>query len=464
MSNTAADTGASNFTKMVADVLTKFIGSRDPFPGRPEYDPTISVIEERLTRQFNNGATGTRNASSFSEVEVDLPCHIMGEVWLQYARGAVTSTGGSPVANVRKAGYFLDHEVYSSIDHVDLMQGSVVAYRISGDRMKQLYMSQWAPLQKAAESAGAAALRSDDERKKLAASAQTLTARLIFPWTNNPEAYPFIANLKAKFRIRVYFKPWVQCFHHPGANGVPTGGAITNMNLLFDGYHVKADKLAAIKAIESMGGQAVKFDDYEAQLSDTFTCTNAASQTRNLQLQNIRGPVSGFRVYLRHQEHINDARLLAEPYSLPITTLQLLDNNKDVVVVEDYSKSGYGLVPANLETYDMAVKFPFEGIGAPSYVISWVPKFLLPETLNGNAACLRKVDRYNQLTLRVIFDGDLVNTGLARPYVAKTFVDEQTTAGVALTVENVQLDVWSWTANVFRLVGGAFRADEAYST
>jgi len=427
-----SNSGRSNFAQQGRDVAAFTVGMTPVYARTNAYGTTKPIVEER----FELATSSVTNVpGSYSYFEIGRQWDGSREWYLRYDRTAGTYTSGYD------APYFEDWEIYSQIAYVQVIYNNKVVWLKKGeqlidDMMDGLYCD-------ADERGGFAkqqnGMLSLGERQARFGLAMThMHAPLQLPWRSIKKSLIHVA-LPNKIRLEVYWNSNNQCVHQPLSTGtVP--GTIQNLYLITDAYHMlEEDRASHYYAIyNGEKPYQIKTTDWEYEWRYGFT---AASQNANtdykivIPIRNLRNATYAIKAKLQYQSHIDNPQTLDRQKQLPIRTMYLDDQGKNVTTFFNArGGSAYQNSQSLMLDTDNVKAFPHAAPGSILNFVKFCPNEFVLDSEN-NCYGSRTISKYSNPDMTIIYNSSF-NVTMPYPDVS---VIQNPIGTVSLTMMYVTL-------------------------
>jgi len=393
---------------MGRDTAVPFTGINPVFPRVNHYTATKPVVEERISIPTSSI---TNTAGSFSYFEVGRQFDGGREWHIEYDRAAGTYTAANTVP------FFEDWEIYARINYVQILYNNKVVWLKKGEQMLEDMLNGWylTSIQGHHERAAFAQLQNGGlsilERQQRFVTAQTkLKAPLQVPWRHIHKSLIHLA-LPNKLRVEVYWNTDNQCVHQPLSTGT-TVGAMTNLNLIIEAHHYLEEDRGKLyyDIYDGKMPYQIKTVDWEYEWRYGWIASvvgGNADASQNMIIRNLRNNSIGLSFKLQYQDHVDSAQTLDRQKPLPLRSVELDDQGRQVTVVFNT----IGLSPtANSQSlmlnFENTKSFPNATPGSLLYFIKFCP----PEYViasEHNCFGSRNISKYSNPSVTIHYNSSI---------------------------------------------------------
>ena len=276
--------GRSNLGKNERGISQNFFGNVDPMMER-NWTSAKNTIREQFDISPQTNAAIARGG--VTTIQIDKHGDRLGKMVLFVDRAAIV--GGVPV----------NFEGYFTIDKIQFKYSNKIFHKLYGeelyDRLRlwkgQAEVSSKAPLING--------LLSPSEKKFSALQAQTLMVDLKVPWKKANKMLRMVA-LPNYITVKITWQLQTKVFVNSVANTNATGGALTNLFIRCDYYHLKNVDRQALFAQVHAKPLNTKFVSKEYHRQESYPINaSTGTITYTLKLRNIKNDSAQIYAYIR---------------------------------------------------------------------------------------------------------------------------------------------------------------------
>jgi len=462
----ATAAGRNNFSVQGRDIAAYFTGdSAQVYPRVNGWTATKPIVEER---QWIAMSSISANPGSSSFFEIGRPCDGSREWYVEFDRAAGTYTqssggltGGPPATTLAGTVYTPpwseDWELYSAIDYYTVSYNNKFVFIRKGEQllhdvMNGLYCTENERTELAKMQNG---FLSIEERQARFARAQNkIKGPLQVPWRKITKSFIHIATPN-KVRIDIYWLPDNKCIHQPLSTGT-VSGVRSNVNLVLDGYHMLEEDRGNLY-FDIYGGSVpykLKTMDIEYEWNAPFTAAVGTQNTDakfTLISRNLKNNCIFLRAVLRYQDNVDNPQCLDRQKELPIRTLVLEDQGRQVTV----SFSGLGASPYNnsqsfMLSTENTKAFPHAHPGSLLYYIKFCPPEFVMHS-EDNCFGSRTISKYTNPGFTITYNASF-NT--VNPFTDVSAVQIPSTS---MTLTRMYFSLWSYCHQIIVMAQSDFR-------